>query len=296
MSHRQFASGLAFAGLTAACLLVAACDPPGKPPAHESQAENREQIKDFQTLFQSNCSGCHGSEGINGAARPLNDALYLAVIPRQAMHDVVEYGRGGTSMPAWAKSEGGPLTEEQVNVLVDGIYSHWGKPQQFSGTQLPTYAATGGNGSNGAKLFARSCFMCHGKGAAVGMITDADYTSLVSNQYIRSMIITGRKDFGMPDYRVLGMGHPLSDSDISDLAAYVASFRPPEITAQMYSGNVRAGEQAGAAGALENENGSGNSGAQTKGNEGSGTGPGSPRPPQKEEGNKQHGSSERGIK
>lgn len=296
MKRCQLASGLATAGALSVCLLLAACTPPGKPSPNEAQNENRRDITDFEILFQSNCSGCHGNYGRSGAARPLNDPLYLAVVPKQTLHDVVEYGRNGTSMPAWAISQGGPLTEKQVNILVDGIYKNWSNPQQFGGQKLPAYTADLGNAANGKKLFARDCFMCHAKGGAVGVIADPTYTSLASNQYIRGMVITGRSDFGMPNYRALGMGHPLSDSDIADLTAYVASFRPADISVQMRNPQNKPGEQTGGIGSTEEASGTGTAAAPTKGNQGSGNGPGSPPPTQPSQGNKGKTSSQQGIK
>jgi hypothetical protein len=80
----------------------------------------------------------------------------------------------------------------------------------------------------------------------------------------------------MPDYRFLNMGKPLSDGDVTDLVTYLASLRPEQATASKQSG---VGE-----------------GSLTKGNEGSGNGPGSPHQ-QKNEGNKGKGSSsEQGVK
>ena len=35
----------------------------------------------FETLFKQNCSGCHGREGKLGPAPPLNDSLFLAIVP-----------------------------------------------------------------------------------------------------------------------------------------------------------------------------------------------------------------------
>jgi hypothetical protein len=32
----------------------------------------------------------------------------------------------------------------------------------------------------------------------------------------------GRPDLGMPDYRMLNLGHPLSEQDIADLVTYLA--------------------------------------------------------------------------
>ena len=116
--------------------------------------------------------------------------------------------------------------------------------------------------------------MCHGKGAKVGPVTDPSYLALVSNQNLRTSIIVGRRDFGMPDWRFLNLGHALTDQDIADVVAYLASLRP----------------QAAQTGAHVVENGTGQSGARAAGNEGSGNGPGSP---QNQTGNQ--GSGAKGV-
>jgi cytochrome c oxidase cbb3-type subunit 3/ubiquinol-cytochrome c reductase cytochrome c subunit len=203
---------------------LTACVPPGKPKAEELAASD---VTDFKTLFSQNCSGCHGVDGKKGPGRILNDAVYLAVIPKDALKNVITYGRAGTAMPAWVDSEGGPLTARQVDALVDGIES-WKKPVSAPpGAELPSYAETSpGDPVNGKRLFVRGCFACHGPGAFVGPVTDPSYLSLSSNQNLRTAIIVGRLDLGMPNYRVLNAGHPLSDQDISDLVAYLVSLRP----------------------------------------------------------------------
>ncbi len=279
----------------AALLGITACDPPGKPgPAEEAPASET----DFHVLYRQRCQACHGEDGKGGPGRILNDPLYLAILPREELYNVIEHGRAGTSMPAWARKYAGPLTEEQINALVDGIEKNWAKPNQFSGAQLPAYYSpqNGGDVLAGQKTFVRDCYMCHGPGARIGSVTDAAYLSLITNQCLRTSIIVGRPDLGMPDYRHLNLGRALSDGDISNLVAFLSAKRPPEITAMYESAQVSAGQQAGASGSHENENGTGQEGAMTKGNEGSGTGPGSPRK-QKGEGNKSTGgSSQQGIK
>jgi cytochrome c553 len=199
----------------------------------------------------------------------------------------------------------GPFSEKQINSLVDGIESDWAKPAQFRGVNLPPYYGpqTKGDVLAGQKTFVRDCYMCHGPGAAVGSVTDAAFLSLITNQCLRTSIIVGRPDLGMPDYRHLNLGRALSDDDIANLVAYLSAKRPPEITAMLESvrtGKPRegafAGQQTGATGMHENESGTGQSGPMTKGNEGSGTGPGSPRK-QKGEGDKSTGDrSQQGIK
>jgi mono/diheme cytochrome c family protein len=208
---------------TCTLLLSCSCDPPGKPKREPLP----EQVANFRTLYAKNCAGCHGDDGKNGPGRILNDPLYLAVLPKQVLSDIIENGRPGTAMPAWAKNQGGPLESGQIDVLVNGTYSNWAKPVDLHGSSLPAYSAdihTGDTGQ-GRKLFAMNCFMCHGR-AEIGPVTDPAYLSLVSDQMLRTSIIVGRPDFGMPDFRHLKLGHALTDQDIADLVAFLASNRP----------------------------------------------------------------------
>lgn len=270
------------ASSAALVLALAACDPPGKPkPVPPSSRD----ITDFTTLYGENCAGCHGIDGRNAPGRILNDPLYLALIPRAELVNIVTNGRPGTPMPAWSTDQGGPLTPKQITALVDGIESRWAKPQQFqNGSLLPYAAAQGeqGDPARGKKLFLRDCFMCHGPGARIGPVTDPSFLGLSSDQFLRTSILVGRPDLGMPDYRFLNMGHALAAQDVADLTAYLGSLRPAE--------QLSAGQHV-------DENGAGQSGPMTKGNEGSGNGPGSPRPTQRNETNKNAGnSSQQGTK
>lgn len=254
-------SGLTAAGLFAvAAGLFTSCAPTGKPRMEETVAEN---VKDFPTLYRSNCAGCHGDEGKNGPGRILNDSLYLSFIPKAELRKVLVYGRPGTSMPAWAKSQGGPLTDEQIDALTEGIYSHWARPFNTRGAPIPAYSAPeeGGDAANGRRLFTRSCFICHGPGARVGLVSNDTYLELVSNQMLRTAIVVGRPDLGMPNYQTLKLGKPLTEADVTDITAYLVSLRKSPAP-----GNRR----------YTNDKGTGATGEQTTGNAGSGHGPGSP--------------------
>jgi cytochrome c oxidase cbb3-type subunit 3 len=213
-----------FAMAAVAFVCLVACDPPGKPQQDELPAL---QVTDFKILYGQNCSGCHGPDGQKGPGRILHDSVYLAIIPQDALKHVIEYGRDGTAMPPWALSEGGPLTPQQVDALVNGIES-WKKPVNAPpGAELPSYTETApGDAENGKRLFGRGCFACHGPGARIGLVTDPSYLSLTTNQNLRTSIIVGRMDLGMPNYRFLIPKHPLNDQDVSDLVAYLASLRP----------------------------------------------------------------------
>src|SRR6516165_3694753 len=121
MGRRETPNWLAVAICTSALLLSCSCDPPGKPKREPLP----EQVAYFRTLYTENCAGCHGDDGKNGPGRILNDPLYLAVLPKQVLREIIENGRPGTAMPAWAKNQGGPLESGQIDVLVNGIYSNW---------------------------------------------------------------------------------------------------------------------------------------------------------------------------
>jgi mono/diheme cytochrome c family protein len=158
----------------------------------------------------------------------LNDKEYLALIPKEALRHVIENGRPGTAMPAFALANGGSLYPAQATALVEGIEREWAKPVNFGGVTLPPYSAEGetGNPEIGKDLFKRVCFACHGNGAPVGRVTDPEYLNLVSDQWLRTSIIAGRSDLGMQDWRSVRPGSPLSNAEISDLVAYLSSLRP----------------------------------------------------------------------
>jgi len=190
-------------------------------------------VMDFKVLFQQNCSGCHGAEGQEGPGRNLSDTEYLALIPKETLRSVIEKGRPGTAMPPFALADGGPLYPPQVNALVEGMEREWAKPVNFAGVKPPPYSGDGetGNPENGKALFEKSCFRCHGAGAPIGPVTDPAYLTLVSDQWLRTSIIAGRSDLGMPDWRNVRREAPLTNAEVTDLAAYLSALRfTPKIT------------------------------------------------------------------
>ena len=108
--------------IAACCLaLLAGCDShlPGKPdPA--SRPVPVEQITDFAMLYGMYCAGCHGADGRLGPAPPLNDAIFLTIVPDAELLRLVDAGRPGTPMPAFSQQRGGPLTDAQVQAVGRG--------------------------------------------------------------------------------------------------------------------------------------------------------------------------------
>lgn len=76
-------------------------------------------------LFANNCRTCHGISGEGIIGPQLNttdfknqDPLILAQT-RAMLDHTISCGRAGTQMPAWLNTNGGSLTSEQINHLVD---------------------------------------------------------------------------------------------------------------------------------------------------------------------------------
>ena len=201
------------------CALLAACGTPGPPPVLPAD------ITDFRALFAANCSGCHGPEGREGPAPPLNNALYLRLVPREEMQHTIENGRG-TLMPAFARLQGGPLYPKQIAAIVNGIEQNWAKPVDLEGAALPPYSAPAGDANQGHALFDKVCARCHGPNGSVGPVVTGSLLALVSDQSLRTTIIVGRPLFGMPDWRHQEVVGGLKEQDISNLVAWLASNRP----------------------------------------------------------------------
>jgi hypothetical protein len=56
-------------------------------------------------------------------------------------------------------------------------------------------------------------------------VVDKAYLSLVSDQYLRTVVIVGRPELGMPGFREYVSGKPMTPEEISDVAAWLASRR-----------------------------------------------------------------------
>jgi mono/diheme cytochrome c family protein len=222
--------------------LCAGCEPPGKPNP-DDKPKMPDQILAFDQLYATNCAGCHGKSGELGPAPPLNDPLFVAIMPAAEMERVVREGRAGTPMPPFARENGGSLTDEQVKVLADGIATHWkgdapdAAPPAYALTKTAGVQTSPGSRERGVAVYARACAGCHGpNGAGIeheGVLANAinvpAFLALISDQAIRRIIITGRADLGMPNYAEQDGRpsdfQPLTSAEIDDLVALLADWR-----------------------------------------------------------------------
>jgi len=174
-------------------------------------------VTDFATLYKQNCAGCHGENGINGVAISLANPIYLKVAGEAKVRQVITNGVAGKLMPPFGTSAGGALTDQQINSLVEGMSKQWTR-SDVPATLPPYSAASKGDSTQGQQAFTKFCARCH-KTDGAGSIVDTSYLALVSDQSLRSTIIAGRPDEGMPD------GRTMTDQEVTDIVAWLAAQR-----------------------------------------------------------------------
>ncbi|MEO7803552.1 MAG: c-type cytochrome [Actinomycetota bacterium] len=130
-----------------------------------------------ENLSGIECARCHGIGAVGGENEFLNPATgkkTTVKVPeletvfaryekpplgfknaRAFIYETIERGRPGTDMPTWGNKFGGPLTEQQLDDIVNYIED----------IQKPIEVESGATGD---KVFAQFCSACHGQGGAGG--------------------------------------------------------------------------------------------------------------------------------
>jgi mono/diheme cytochrome c family protein len=200
-----------------AILALSSCEAPGYRAA-QARVIRPGEVASFDVLYARNCSACHGAKGEGALTVGIGSPAYLAIAEDATIRDTIRKGRPGTPMSAFDQKEGGMLTDAQIEILVQGLRERGA--QAIESEHPPAYApAQLGDTARGREVFTASCARCHG----AGNIADSSYLSLVTDQHLRTVMIVGMPNLGMPDWR--GYSKPLSDAEITDVVAWLAAQR-----------------------------------------------------------------------
>lgn len=139
------------------------------------------QLDDAMTLYAENCAVCHGLQGEGIGSIPPLDSEALRSMDTTDLTKTIARGRFNTAMPAWSQSDGGPLSDYQIDELVNLIQSgDWNATKDrvvnldlaplvpFTTEPDPALLAQVGTLADGTKLqtaigiFAAECVSCHG--------------------------------------------------------------------------------------------------------------------------------------
>jgi cytochrome c oxidase cbb3-type subunit III len=213
-----------------AAIVLSGCGAQHGQPNKGSELLAPKEVLQFDTLYAENCAGCHGAEGRGGAAIALANPVYLAIAADALVRKVIANGVRGTAMPAFAESAGGMLTDAQIDVITKEIRSRWSRQGILDPATAPSYAPKStGDAQRGEVAYKTYCESCHGPGGRSGpkgsAITDDSFLALVSDQGLRTIVITGRPELGAPDWRGNVAGRSMSEQEITDVVAWLASRR-----------------------------------------------------------------------
>jgi cytochrome c oxidase cbb3-type subunit 3 len=176
-------------------------------------------------LYGRMCAVCHGpkGEGYKADQAPkLNSAAYLQSASDSLLRDSIVNGRLGSTMSAWGRASGGPLTDPEVSALI-AFMRRW----QPKGTlALDEKPLTGDAARGGLLYYKHECVKCHGARGVEGpnaRIANRGFLANASNGFMRLVIRNGRAGTTMAPF-----AGKIDDQGIEDLIALVRSWdRPP---------------------------------------------------------------------
>lgn len=178
------------------------------------------------------CAVCHGprGEGYKADQAPaLGHAAFLSSVSDEFLREAIQHGRIGTTMSAWGRERGGPLTSDDIQSLISFLHT-WapGEPADLDERALR------GNASSGAAVYKRECIKCHGEHGTGGPNVSIGNRALLasaSNGFLRQAITHGRRDTAMPAFDT-----KLGKNGIDDVVALLRSWqasatinRPPPV-------------------------------------------------------------------
>jgi cytochrome c oxidase cbb3-type subunit 3 len=171
------------------------------------------------------CAPCHGANAKGYAADfspSLVNPTFLESATDDFIHRSIVFGRPGTSMGAYGKALGGPLTDADV----DGVVA-WLRSQGPKANVLP--AVGGGDVTKGGALYTEYCKTCHGDSMKRGEaphLANTQWLMNATDSFIRYAIEKGRPETKMPAF-----GPVMDKQQIDDVVAYVRTLTqgvPPQ--------------------------------------------------------------------
>jgi mono/diheme cytochrome c family protein len=187
-----------------------------------------------QQLYIKNCAVCHGdrAEGRIGATLAKD---FPGIRVDALLKETISNGVKGSVMPSWAKANGGPLADSDIDDLVAFIRSLGNQGPPVLKVPTPTRAPLpptvvafpAGDVPRGSTVFTQNCVVCHGdKGEGrVGATLQKDWSGINVDALIEATVARGVAGTKMPAW-AKSNGGPLTDQDIADVTAFVRTLKP----------------------------------------------------------------------
>jgi mono/diheme cytochrome c family protein len=176
-----------------------------------------------QDLFAKNCSVCHGDFGEGGPnptrpddiIAPISSSEFLETRDDATLRAIISQGQPDIGMSPFGTAYGGPLSDEEIDALVDFIRSWQAKPP----VELPPEIVNRPLSINGPDIYAEVCAQCHGvhgEGLIGPSLNNPTFQSANTDQQIFDTINLGHEATAM-----IGWGEILSADQIHQLVSYI---------------------------------------------------------------------------
>lgn len=191
-----------------------------------------DQMGEAAALYQQYCSLCHGEDraGYQADHAPsLRSKSLLSTGYPRFMYTTIAFGRANTAMEGYSTEMGGPLSRDQIRLLLDWLV----QVEDVDMVALDQDAVVTGDARQGKQLYAQHCASCHGadgQGVTAPSLGDPALLANAPDAFLKYAIVNGRDGTPMGSF-----ADQLEDSEINAVVAFLRSQasgwkpQPPEL-------------------------------------------------------------------
>jgi len=179
-----------------------------------------------QGLFAQSCSSCHGEFGEGGPnpARsgeiipPISTSDFLTTRDDTTIRAIITLGQADLGMPPFAASNGGQLSDDEVDAIVAFIRSWEADPLVIEPAPQATPTPTAA-GLSAAEIYTNICAQCHGasgEGGSGEPLNTSEFQQEFTDQNIYDVI-----NLGVPSSPMFAWGTLLQSEQIEQLVQFI---------------------------------------------------------------------------
>ena len=197
-------------------------------------------------LFAGNCAACHGQFG-EGGPNParfgdmissISSADFLKTRDDTTIQNIISLGLPDSGMSPFSSSNGGPLSDDEVDSLVAYIRSWEANPPAVLPPEIPTPVPTEPVQPmlTANQVFVGICAQCHGlngEGGSGPAINTEDFQAKYDDQALFDLI-----SHGISSTPMIGVGEILSDDQINQLVDLIRNLKLGTTEESTFSGQV----------------------------------------------------------